>query len=62
MAVTRSRTSAWLKSKPDHWAYYEIMEASIGHRADLSAGVEVWAETDAPRYPFGPVSVGTELY
>ena len=50
--------------KPDHWAYYEILEASIGHRADRSAGGEVWFETDeeAFRYAPGPVSVGTELY
>ncbi len=49
---------------PDHWAYYEILEASIGHRADLSAGGEVWIETeeDAFRYAPGPVSVGNALY
>ncbi len=47
-----------------HWAYYEILEASIGHRADLSAGGEVWFETDVDsiRYVPGPIRVGTELY
>jgi hypothetical protein len=45
-----------------HWAYYEILEASIGHKADRSMGSELWVETDAPRYAPGPISVGTELY
>ena len=48
--------------KPSHWAYYEILEASISHRADRSAGSEVWIETDALRYTPGPIPMGTELY
>lgn len=50
--------------KPTHWAYYEILEASVGHVADLSAGAEVWVETDedAFRYAPGPISYGADLY
>ena len=45
-----------------HWAYYEILEASVGHKADRSLGSGLWIETDALRYAPGPISVGTELY
>ncbi len=47
-----------------HWAYYEIMEASISHRVDPDEAVETWIETDeaALRYPSGPVFAGLDLY
>jgi transglutaminase-like putative cysteine protease len=49
---------------PAHWAYYEIMEASISHRVDPEETVETWIETDeaALRFPSGPVFAGLELY
>ncbi len=47
-----------------HWAYYEIMEASIGHRADPAAAEEIWVETDEDTLCFapGPVFIGADLY
>ncbi len=49
---------------PAHWAYYEIMEASIGHRADPAAAEEIWVETDEDTLCFapGPVFIGADLY
>ncbi len=49
---------------PAHWAYYEIMEASISHRVDPEEARETWLETEegALRFPAGPVFVGMDVY
>ncbi len=49
---------------PAHWAYYQILEASIGHRIDPASENERWTETEVGRlrYPSGPVFVGMDLY
>ena len=33
---------------PDHWAYYELMEASVAHTASVADGAEKWNPAEAP--------------
>ena len=47
---------------PDHWAYYEILEASVSHRIDPAAEKERWTEAEGLRYPAGQVFAGVDLY
>lgn len=45
-----------------HWAYWDIMEASISHRCEVnSSGVESWVRADV-RLPDGPQRINGQLY
>ncbi len=47
-----------------HWAYYELLEAAIGHSAAFAPEGETWSESDDAhlRYAPGPVLYGQDVY
>ena len=50
---------------PDHWAYYDIMEAALTHKPSMIHGVdEQWhyVDTEPLALPAGPYYVGQECY
>ena len=50
---------------PEHWAYYEIMEASLTHSPTMIHDVdESWhyVDTEPLRRPAGPLFIGQECY
>ena len=63
-ALSRTPDKAWIDENikealysdltADHWAYYELMEASVAHTASVEKDAEIWnpaekpAETDKP--------------
>ena len=50
---------------PEHWAYYDIMEAALTHKPSMIHGVdEHWhyVDTEPLRRPEGPLYVGQDYY